>query len=548
MFGVRQRSARGPGSGRGRVRRLGVGVTVLAISMFGLAVPAGASNGGFISPFTSVSTVASTVPANGDVNPYGIVVVPRTIGGLTAGHVLVSNFNASSNEQGTGTTIVDIAPDGTQRLFAQINPNALRGPCPGGVGLTTALTVLPGGWVVVGSLPTTDGSAATAKAGCLIVLDSRGHVVETWASPLINGPWDLTSVPTPFGAVLFVTNVLNGTVAANGATVNRGTVVRIWVDVDPGRLPRASFMSVVANGFPERTDPAALVVGPTGVALGAERDAVRRRHGDQPRRGSTGRIVPVLPVARWRDGFEERGAECAARADARAERRHPHREWGGWEPRRDDAVGSPGGRQAARQQRRPAGCRSALRPRRRPAWTGSPLRRRRDEHAEPLQVGQRRSGDAPRGCIPRRHARLLDVDDSPARIGSELRTAYLHRLGLDAEPPSVEALQQLHRRHVERVPYETMWLHAGEQWGIDPVDSVSRIAWAASRRVLLPPQRSVRRAAAIARLRRGPPRRRGARPRWARRAIGGQPPRAHREWAAVGRQPVRRLVRRRGTR
>lgn len=62
------------------------------------------------------------------------------------------------------------------------------------------------------------------------------------------------------------------------------------------------------------------------------------------------------------------------------------------------------------------------------------------------------------------------------RIDSELQSAYLHRLGLEPEPPSVEALQRLHRRQVERIPYETMWLHAGELWGIDPVDSVSRIA------------------------------------------------------------------------
>jgi arylamine N-acetyltransferase len=58
----------------------------------------------------------------------------------------------------------------------------------------------------------------------------------------------------------------------------------------------------------------------------------------------------------------------------------------------------------------------------------------------------------------------------------ELRAAYLDRLGVDAEPPSLDALQRLHRRHVQRVPYETMWLHAGEGWGIDPIDSVRRIA------------------------------------------------------------------------
>ena len=59
---------------------------------------------------------------------------------------------------------------------------------------------------------------------------------------------------------------------------------------------------------------------------------------------------------------------------------------------------------------------------------------------------------------------------------SELRDAYLDRLGLEAEPPSQEALRRLHRRHVERVPYETLWIHAGETWGIDPADAVTRIA------------------------------------------------------------------------
>jgi N-hydroxyarylamine O-acetyltransferase len=68
------------------------------------------------------------------------------------------------------------------------------------------------------------------------------------------------------------------------------------------------------------------------------------------------------------------------------------------------------------------------------------------------------------------------MDGSEARIDPELRAAYLRRLGLDAAAPSVEALQRLHRRHVERVPYETMWLHAGEAWGIDPVDSAFRVA------------------------------------------------------------------------
>ena len=53
---------------------------------------------------------------------------------------------------------------------------------------------------------------------------------------------------------------------------------------------------------------------------------------------------------------------------------------------------------------------------------------------------------------------------------------YLARLGVEAEPPSVEALVRLHRAHVERVPYETLWIHLGDRWTVDPAESVRRIA------------------------------------------------------------------------
>jgi hypothetical protein len=223
--------------------------------------------GVLISTLTTTSTVASTVPGDGDINPYGVAVVKSSVGSLTKGNILVSNFNNSANLQGTGTTIVEIAPDGTSTLFSMIDAKSLPGACPGGVGLTTALVALRSGWVIVGSLPTTDGTSATAQAGCLIVLDSSGKPVETFSGPPINGPWDMTAWERHGKAKLFVTNVLNGTVAASPAVVNEGTVVRIDLDLS-GAMPAATAMTVIGSGFSERTDPAALVIGPTGVGLG----------------------------------------------------------------------------------------------------------------------------------------------------------------------------------------------------------------------------------------------------------------------------------------
>ena len=80
----------------------------------------------FIGSMHTIKAHASTVPSNGDVNPYGVGVVPAGVptggGKLLPQHVLVSNFNNSSNLQGTGTTIVQVSPgDGSTKLFAQID-------------------------------------------------------------------------------------------------------------------------------------------------------------------------------------------------------------------------------------------------------------------------------------------------------------------------------------------------------------------------------------------------------------------------------------------
>lgn len=257
------------------VRRTAAAVVAAAAltgSGLAMATPAFAHTpGSFIGQFSKIKNIASTVPGNGDVNPYGVAVVRRSQGRLSRGDVLVSNFNDKANQQGTGSTIVEISPGGHQTVFAHITKAKLTGPCPGGIGLTTALDILPGGWVVVGSTPSTNGMAATAKAGCLIVLDNQGRVRETISGHGINGPWDMTALS--FGdrfAELFVTNVLNGTVKANGAVVHRGTVLRLIVGLSERRPPRVLAVTKIGSGFFEKTDPNAFVIGPTGLGLGRD--------------------------------------------------------------------------------------------------------------------------------------------------------------------------------------------------------------------------------------------------------------------------------------
>lgn len=198
--------------------------------------------------------VLSTVPANGDLNPYGVAFVPAGFpsgGLLNSGDILVSNYNNNQNLQGTGTTIVDFR-NGQQTLFFQ---------APSGTtGLTTGLYVLKAGYVLVGSMPTTDGTSKTVKPGSLIAINSAGQIVWSLANTQeIDGPWDFTVYDQGSTATVFVSNVLDGQIERIVLGINKGAISVISA-------------TEISSGYPHRGDPAALEVGPTGLAYDSARD------------------------------------------------------------------------------------------------------------------------------------------------------------------------------------------------------------------------------------------------------------------------------------
>ncbi|MGY4207910.1 MULTISPECIES: hypothetical protein [Burkholderia] len=201
------------------------------------------------------SVTASTVPANGDLNPYGIAFVPRGVPSwstLKPGDVVVSNFNAASNTQGTGTTIVKLSPGKTPATFFQGS----------NLGLTTALTVLRSGFVLVGNVPAPDGKNVVAP-GSLLVIGPQGNLVKQLVSAtLLDGPWDMTVIDRGARVTAFVSNVLNGTVARIDLTIGADGVAM---------LPSSR---IIASGYVNRTDPNALVVGPTGLAYDPDVDVL----------------------------------------------------------------------------------------------------------------------------------------------------------------------------------------------------------------------------------------------------------------------------------
>ncbi len=196
------------------------------------------------------ANTVSTIPSNGDVNPYGVAFVPLNVttgGALHPGDVLVSNFNNKLNLQGTGTTIIRIDNSHKVSTFYQASK---------GHGLTAALGVTQEGFVFVGSLPTTDGTMNTVKPGSILILNNKGQLVQELASNpvLIDGPWGMAINDQGATAQVFYSNVMSG------------TVVRLDVEFNQNGMPVTVLDTVeIASGYPHRLDPAAVVLGPSGL-------------------------------------------------------------------------------------------------------------------------------------------------------------------------------------------------------------------------------------------------------------------------------------------
>jgi hypothetical protein len=225
-----------------------------------------AAHAGDVTAFLPRLIVSSTIPANGDLNPYGVAFVPQSFpgGGLIApGDVLISNFNNFNNLQGTGTTILKLTPNGT--IVPSVAPGS-RGSAATFftsklAGLTTALGVLQGGFVLVGNVPTTDGTINTISQGSLQIIDRHGKANTLSNGSFLDSPWDLAINDNGTQAQVFVSNVLSGTVS------------RLDLAVDQSRVT-VQHMTQIAFGYAHQPNAAALVLGPTGLAYDKAADVL----------------------------------------------------------------------------------------------------------------------------------------------------------------------------------------------------------------------------------------------------------------------------------
>jgi hypothetical protein len=175
-------------------------------------------------------------------------------GGTTqTNDILVSNFNNAQNLQGTGATITKVAPNGKVSLFFQ-------GKAP--LGLTAALGIVRTGFIFVGNMPTADGTPATVQPGSLLVLNNQGQLLGTLGGQYgIDGPWGMAIHDLGDHAQIFISNVLSGVV----------------IRIDVALSSKAGTVQVrdsvkISSGYSHRPDPAALELGPSGLAYDAVND------------------------------------------------------------------------------------------------------------------------------------------------------------------------------------------------------------------------------------------------------------------------------------
>lgn len=184
--------------------------------------------------------IGSTVVANGEQNPYGLDVAKVTSGKLTAGDLVICDFNDKANVQGTGSTIVALHPveENKPRLIAQA-PDLLG---------CNALALAPNDEIWT----------ANFSSNTNTLVSSSGHIDRTMDGHPFNHPFGEAFAPFDgkFGvAAFYVSNA------------GDGTIVRINISA-----AHTFSVQTIAQGFAVNHGAPGSILGPSGLQYDARND------------------------------------------------------------------------------------------------------------------------------------------------------------------------------------------------------------------------------------------------------------------------------------
>ncbi len=183
--------------------------------------------------------IGSTVdPKNGGQNPYGLSVAPTTSGKLTAGDLVVCNFNGKSNVQGTGKSIVALRPMPDSKPVQVSDDKTLLG--------CDALALSGDDTIWAASMVANDNP----------VVASNGKLITNISGKPFDQPWGQAFAQPTTGAPAFY--------ETNAGT---GTVVRI-------NLGSKFTYDIIAKGFPVNHGRPGTALAPSGLSYDAAIDTL----------------------------------------------------------------------------------------------------------------------------------------------------------------------------------------------------------------------------------------------------------------------------------
>lgn len=203
------------------------------------------ANGSILKQLKKQSVIGSTVdPKNGAQNPYGLAIAPASSAGISAGDLVVCNFNAKSNVQGTGESVVALHPaEGSTPVHVSSN-KTLKG--------CDALALDGGDTIWAASMVANDNP----------VLGANGKLLTDLSGKPFDQPWgQVYAVPQTGSPAFYETNAGNG------------SVVRI-------NLGSSFTYDVIATGFPVNHGKPGTALAPSGLAYDPSVDTLYFADGD----------------------------------------------------------------------------------------------------------------------------------------------------------------------------------------------------------------------------------------------------------------------------
>jgi hypothetical protein len=186
-----------------------------------------------LNSLTHQRTIGSTIdPVTGQGNPYGLDIAKVTSGKITAGDLVVCNFNNLAGTEGQGTSIVALHPVVGSHPIHIINTAALRG--------CNAIAMSPVGPIW----------AAAWTENTNPIISSSGVLLTTLSQGPWNHPWGQAFVP-PVNA--------HSVPAFYVANAGDGSLVRV------GITSRGFTFTTIATGFPVNHGLPGNILAPSGL-------------------------------------------------------------------------------------------------------------------------------------------------------------------------------------------------------------------------------------------------------------------------------------------